>query len=341
MRQAVERGTVHGMSWAGDADPAAPPRSDPARMAVVTGGSGLVGTHVCRELARRGWAVRAVVRNAAKAATRLSGVATEIVVGDVRDASSLPALLRGGEVVIHLAAVAIERPGEGYEEINAIGTVTLLAVATSVGVERFVHMSQQGADSASPHQFLRSKGRAEDAVRASGLAWTIFRPSVIFGPEDEFVNVLARLVRLSPVIYPLPGGGGARFQPVFVGDVARAVSLSLDRGDTSRQAYPLGGPEALTLRQMVERVLAAMHERRVLVGVPVGVLRPLVSLAQHLLPSPPVTTTLLDLLAVDNTVPESALARTFGIVPTPFAPEVLSYLREISGGAALASLFRH
>jgi uncharacterized protein YbjT (DUF2867 family) len=199
-------------------------------------------------------------------------------------------------------------------------------------------MSQNGASSASPYRFLRSKGIAEDQVRASERQWTVLRPSVIFGPEDEFVNVLARLVRLTPVIFPLPGGGTARFQPVAVDDVARAIAVALERPETVGGVYPLGGPAALTLRQMVERVLLAMDEERTLVSVPIAVLYPMVALAERLLPSPPVTTSLLDLLNVDNTVPGSALKDVFGITPTPFAPEEISYLKQISVGDALRAM---
>lgn len=307
---------------------------------LVTGAAGLVGTHVCRELLQRGWEVRAMVRSARKAAERLGHLPLRTVVGDLRDPDAVRDAVRGATAVVHLAAIAVERPGQRYEDVNTAATVALLDAAHAAGVERFVHMSQNGAASDSPYRFLRSKGMADDCVRASGLPWTVLRPSVIFGPEDEFVNVLARLVRLSPVVYPLPGGGAARFQPVAVHDVARAVGLALARADTVGESHALGGPAALTLRQMVERVLLAMDTSRVLVGVPVPLLRPLVAVAERLLPNPPVTTSLLDLLAVDNTVPDNALQAVFGIVPTPFAPEELRYLRDITAGDALRSLVR-
>jgi uncharacterized protein YbjT (DUF2867 family) len=311
-----------------------------ARPVVVTGASGFVGTHTCRELARRGWSVRAFVRNPAKAHRRLADVPATIVVGDVRDPRAMAGALRGAAAVVHLAAIAIERPGQRYEDVNTAATVTILEAARAAGIERIVHMSQNGASSSSPFRFLRSKGIAEDRVRESTLAWTIFRPSVIFGPEDEFVNVLARLVRLSPVIYPIPGGGTARFQPVAVGDVARAVAAALEAGDAVGRTYGLGGPAALTLRQMVERVLLAMETDRILVSVPIPLLYPLVALAQRILPHPPVTTSLLDLLAIDNTVADTEAWTRFRITPTPFAPEELTYLRGITIADALGSLVR-
>lgn len=315
-----------------------PLEDDRAAPVLVTGASGLVGTHVCRALAAAGRRVRALVRDRAKAAARLGGLPAELVTGDIRDPASLRAATTGASAIVHLAAIAVERAGERYEDVNAAATGSLLDAAREARVERFVHMSQNGADSRSPYRFLRSKGVAEDRVRASDRAWTVLRPSVIVGPEDEFVNVLARLVRLSPVVYPLPGGGRARFQPVMVDDVAAAVARALEQPATIRQALALGGPEPLTLREMVERILRAMGAHRILVGVPVSLLRPVIAVAQHLLPHPPVTTSLLDLLAVDNTTPENAMSAVFGIAPTPFTPEHLRYLRDITAGDAIRSL---
>lgn len=310
------------------------------RTVLVTGASGLVGTHACRELARRGWQVRALVRDRAKAARRLANSRAQLVVGDLRDSAALHSALQGSDAVVHLAAIAIERAGESYDSVNTDATLGLLDAMRGTGVERLIYMSQNGASSRSPHRFLRSKGAAEDRVRESGLAWTIFQPSVIFGPEDEFVNVLARLVRLSPVIYPLPGGGKARFQPVYVEDVARAIGVVLDRPDTESESFALGGPEALTLRQMVRRVLVAMETKRLLIGVPVPLIRPLVALAQRVLPNPPVTTSLLDLLALDNTISGAPAWPALGMTPSPFTPHRLAYLKRITTSDAIRSLLR-
>ncbi len=304
---------------------------------LVTGAAGFVGTHVCRQLTERGARVRGLVRSAAKAAERLARLPVELHVGDVRDATVMQRAMHGCDAVVHLAAIAIERRGQTYEDVNTRGTERVLAAMHATSVRRLIHMSQNGAASSLPYRFLRSKGFAEDAVRASGTDWTILRPSVIFGPEDEFVNVLARLVRLSPFVYPVPGGG-ARFQPIAVDDVAQVVAATLAESGTVRRAYALGGPAQLTLRQMVERILLAMDAKRILIPLPTALLRPLVALLQRVLPNPPVTTELLDLLKVDNVVPGNALHDAFGIVPTPFAPEELVYLEDITAREALRSL---
>ena len=305
---------------------------------LVTGAAGFVGAHVCRQLTERGARVRALVRSPVKAAERLAPMPLELHVGDVRDVTVLQRTMQGCDAVVHLAAIAIERRGQTYEDVNRGGTERVLDAMRAAGVRRLIHMSQNGAASSLPYRFLRSKGFAEDAVRASGTDWTVLRPSVIFGPEDEFANVLARLVRLSPFVYPVPGGGTARFQPIAVDDVAGAVAAALAERDTIRQAYALGGPAQLTLRQMVERILVAMDTKRLLVALPTSLLRPVIALLQRVLPNPPVTTELLDLLKIDNVVAGNALRDTFGIAPTPFAPEELAYLGTITARDALRSL---
>jgi NADH dehydrogenase len=292
------------------------------------------------ELVKSGWKVRAIVRDTARAAQRLGHLNLEMRVGDIRDPGSMRAAMKDAGSLVHLAAVAIERGGDSYSSINAEATQVLLDAAKAESVERIVYMSQNGSDSSSPFPFLRSKGVAQDLVSKSGAKWTILRPSVIFGPNDEFVNVLARLVRLSPIIFPLPGGGTARFQPVAVSDVTRAVIKVLEDDSTIHRIYGIGGSTPLTLRQMTERILIAMNASRILVGVPIPLIRALVALSQKLLPNPPVTTGLLDLLAMDNVIEENNLQHELGITPIPFAPEELLYLRKITVRSALASLFR-
>jgi uncharacterized protein YbjT (DUF2867 family) len=305
---------------------------------VVTGASGFVGTHLCQELLKARWKVRALVRDQVKAAARLGHLPIELKAGDIRDPGYLRSAFEGAGAVVHLAAIAIERSGESYEQTNAEATRTMVDAVAAAGVERLVHMSQNGSDSQSPYRFLRSKGVAQDVVTGSRVRWTVLRPSVIVGPEDAFVNVLARLIRLTPLVFPLPGGGTTQFQPIFVGDVARTICAVLEDDTTIGTMHSLGGPIPLTLQQMTERILTAMQARRVTIGIPIGLVRPLITVAEHVLPNPPVTTELLDLLAVDNTVPDNAITRVFHIEPTPFAPEELLYLRRITVGEALRSL---
>lgn len=311
-------------------------------MILITGAAGYVGNNLVRLLVAQGQPVRALVHSPQKAAARLADVREqiEIVVGDVTRPETLRPALEGASAVVHLVAVAIERQRGDYERINTQGTVNVVDAAKAAGVRRFINMSQNGADSRLPYRFLASKGRAQEVVAASGLDWTALRPSVIWGPQDEFANVQARLIKLTPLVFPIVGDGSTRFQPVWVGDVVAVVARCLDDASTIGGEYALGGPEVLTYAQIVRRVLEAMGARRLTINVPVPLLRPVVKLMEVALPNPPVTTSLLDLLKVDNAVADNALTRVFGITPRPFTPENLSYMREFTARESLKRLLR-
>ena len=310
-------------------------------MILVTGASGYVGNNLVRRLVQMGKPVRAMVGNKDKAMQRLGDIEPhiEIVKGDVTRPETLAEWMGDVDTVIHLVAVAIEKGRRTYEAVNTQGTINVVDAAKKANVRRFLNMCQNGATAQTPYRFLRSKGIAQEYVAASGLDWTAFRPSVIWGPQDEFANVQARLVHLSPVIFPVVGDGLARFQPVYVGDVVEAFVRSLDDRTTIGQEYELGGPEVLTYTEIVKRVLKALHTRRTLVKIPVPVLRPVVVAMQTLLPNPPVSTTLLDLLAVPNVVKDNALISKFGLMPKPFTPANLAYMRDFNTLTTLGKFF--
>ncbi len=301
-------------------------------MILITGASGFVGNNLVRRLVEGGASVRAMVRTSAKAEARLGDLRDQIAIvrGDVTQPDTLAPALEGVTAVVHLVAVAIEKRRGDYERTNTQGTINMVDAAQAAGVRRFINMSQNEADSSLPYRFLASKGRAQEYVAASGLDWTALRPSAIWGPQDEFANVQARLIRLTPLIFPIVGDGGAKFQPVWVGDVVEAVARCLDDDQTIGHEYALGGPEVLTYAAIVACVLAALGARRRTVNVPVPLLRPAIRLMAWVLPNPPVTTGLLDMLKVDNVVEHNALTEVFGIAPRPFTPENLAYMRRFT-----------
>ena len=310
---------------------------------LVTGAAGYLGNQTVKRLAAAGRPVRALVRSRAKAALRLKEVAdqVEIVQGDVTKPASLAPAMAGVRAVIHYVAIAMEKGGQTYEAVNTQGTVNLLRAAEAAGVERFINMSQNGARSDLPYRFLASKGAAQEAVAASNLKWTALRPSAIFGPQDEFFNSFARLLKLTPLVFPLIGGGTAEFQPVSVDDVVEAALRCLDDDSTIGDELALGGPEVLTLGEIERRVIQALGTSRLLVPVPVAVLRPAVMVMQALLPGSPVSTSLLDLLEVPNIVPDNALVNRFGIEPKPFAGERIAYLNDNTLGDTFAKFLRN
>ncbi len=308
---------------------------------LVTGAAGYLGNQTVKRLVAEDQPLRALVRRPAKAALRLREFADriEVVEGDVTAPASLRPALAGVDTVIHTVAIAMEKGGQTYEAVNYQGTVNVLRAAEGAGVRRFINISQNGADSALPYRFLASKGRAQEAVAASALHWTALRPSAIFGPQDEFFNSFARLLKITPLVFPLIGGGEAEFQPVSVDDVVEAVMRCLDDESTVGEELALGGPEVLTLGEIERRVMQALDTRRLLLPVPVALLRPLVIIMQSLLPGSPVSTSLLDLLALPNTVPDNALVNRFGMKPMPFAGEHIAYLKDNTLSDTLAKFF--
>lgn len=307
----------------------------------VTGAAGFVGNNVIDKLVKQGKSVRALVRNPQKADLRLKqyGDKIDIVQGNVLDRKALREQMDGCEAVVHTVAISMEKGGQTYDEVNYQGTINVVDAAEDVGARRFINISQNGADASLPYRFLASKGKAQEYVAASNLQWTAMRPSAIFGPQDEFFNTFARLLRLTPLVFPLIGGGKAEFQPVSIYDVAEATVRALDDDSTIGQEYALGGPEVLTLGEIEKRVMQALGTNRLLIPAPVWLLRPVVLLMQSVLPGSPVSTGLLELLAVPNTTPDNGLMTKFGLDPIPFKLPHTAYLDEATAGQALNKFF--
>jgi uncharacterized protein YbjT (DUF2867 family) len=310
---------------------------------LVTGAAGYLGNQTVKRLVEMGRPVRAMVRNKSKAEIRLKDVADkiEIVEGDVTKRASLSSLMNDVTTVIHYVAIAMEKGNQTYEDVNYQGTVNLVDVAEEAGIKRFINMSQNGAKSNAPYRFLASKGRAQEYVAASKLQWTALRPSAIFGAQDEFFNTFARLLKITPLVFPLIGGGKAEFQPVSVIDVVEAVIRCLDDDSTIGKEMVLGGPEVLTLGDIEKRIIEAMGTWRLLLPIPVFLLRPAVVVMQNILPGSPVSTSLLDMLAVPNTVEDNALVNHFDIEPIPFSGEHIQYLNNNTIGDTFAKFFKN
>jgi uncharacterized protein YbjT (DUF2867 family) len=233
----------------------------------VLGGSGFVGRHVCNELAARGLRVTVPSRDRERAKELLPLPTVDVFTADVHDPEQLARAVRGCQAVINLVGVLHDGRGKrSFREAHAELPRKVIEVCRQHGITRLIQMSALGASPDAPSGYLRSKAEAEAAVRASGLDFTIFRPSVIFGREDRFLNLFAKLLRVSPVVFL--GSPDARFQPVYVEDVAKAFAESLPRLEGFRQTYELGGPQVYTLRQLVEYVgRITGHERRI---IPLG-----------------------------------------------------------------------
>jgi NADH dehydrogenase len=250
------------------------------------------------------------------------------VQANLRYPESVSAAVRQAEVVVNLAAILYERGRQTFAAVHVDGA-TAVGQATAAAGARLVHVSAIGADANSPSQYARTKAAGEGAVRATVPGATIFRPSIMFGPEDDFFNRFAAMARLSPVL-PLVGGGHTRFQPVFVGDVAEAIAQAVGGEVAGGTTYELGGPEVKTFRQLMAFVLATTGRRRLLVPLPFRVASFQAAFLQFL-PKPPLTPDQVKLLRVDNVVSEQAererrTLAAFGIAPTTIEAIVPNYL---------------
>lgn len=290
----------------------------------VFGGSGFIGRHVIRRLAKRGARVRAAVRQPNLAGyLKVMGDVGQIepVQANIRYESSIKQAMLGADKVINLVGILHESGPQKFTRVQAEGAAAIARAASAAGVRKLVHVSAIGADAASPSLYARSKAAGEAAVREHFPAATIIRPSVVFGPEDDFFNRFAMLARMLPAL-PLIGGGHTKMQPVYAGDVAGAIVRALDDAASDGKTYELGGPHIYTLKQIMEMVLEQTGRRRLLLPLPFFAARIQAALLQ-LLPKPLLTVDQVRLLEVDNIVSEGALTLKDLGITQPISAEVV------------------
>jgi NADH dehydrogenase len=301
----------------------------------VFGGAGFIGRHVVQRLARQGWIVRVAGRDTEKAGRlrTLGGVGQVVpVAAEVTQEASVARAVAGAEAVVNLVGILFERRAGDFQRIQAEGAGRVARLAAAAGAKRLVHLSAIGADAGSESLYARSKAEGEAAVLAAFPTATILRPSVVFGPEDQFFNRFAALAALLPVMPVV--AGGTRFQPVYVGDVADAVMAALSRDDVAGRIFELGGPQALSMRQVLEFVLEHTRRRRPMVALPPGLVAFQARLGE-MLPTPPLTRDQLILLGRDNLVAEGAAGlAALGIAPKAAAAIAPAYLARYRPGGS-------
>jgi NADH dehydrogenase len=279
----------------------------------MTGGTGFVGTNILRALGDR--PVRLLVRDYDEAA-RAAGPTIETVVGDVTKPDSLRGAMDRCEAVVHLVAIISEEGGATFDSVIRGGTVNVLREAQRAGVRRLLHMSALGTRNDPRFGYFEAKWQAEQAVEQSGIPWTIFRPSIIFGPGDGFISLLATLVKTAPVI-PVVGAGRSLFQPIAVEEVAAAFVRALDDPATVGHIYELGGGKTYTYEELLNVVAERLGVSKPKVHVPTGLMKGVVRLSSPLPKAlrPPVTSEQLKMLAIDNATNRSATAALIGREP--------------------------
>ncbi|HEV7253144.1 MAG TPA: complex I NDUFA9 subunit family protein [Mesorhizobium sp.] len=312
------------------------------KLVTVFGASGFVGRHVVRALAKRGYYIRAAGRER-ELATYLQPIGNMgqvvHVQANLRVPASLTRAMAGVDHVVNLAGILAEGGRQTFEAVHAEGAGAVAKAAREAGIG-VTHLSALGADPQSRSVYARSKALGEQAVFAAAPDATVLRPSVVFGPEDSFFNRFAEMARFSPAL-PLIGGGRTRFQPVYVGDVAEAVARAVDGTLDRGRIYELGGPEVLTFRQCLERMLDVVGRRRLLLPIPWGIAEILGSIGNRV-PFAPITRDQVELLKTDNVVSEAARAegRTLaglGVEPQSVAALLPTYLWHFRVGGQFAN----
>jgi len=278
-------------------------------LVTVFGGSGFLGRSVVRALARRDYRIRVAVRRPELAGfLQPLGKVGQIhaVQANLRYPASVEAAMRDSHVAINLVGILAEGGAQTFDAVQGKGAGTVAQAASAVGA-RVVHISAIGADENSPARYARAKADGEKAVLAATPSATIMRPSVIFGPEDQFTNRFAALGRISPML-PLIGGGLTKMQPVYVGDVATAVADAVDGKARAGATYELGGPEVLTMREIMEIILATTYRDRMLVSLPFGLAKLQAMFLQFAPGALKLTPDQVALLRSDNIVSDTAKA---------------------------------
>jgi NADH dehydrogenase len=294
-------------------------------LVTIFGGSGFVGRHTVRALARAGWRIKVATRHPARGFfLRPLGAVGQIdfVKCDVSDPESVAQAVAGAQAVINLTGILFEK-GQTFEDVQADGAANIAQAAAAAGVRALVHVSAIGADLESDSTYAVTKAQGEQAVREAFSGAVILRPSIIFGPEDGFFNKFAQMARFFPAL-PLIGGGHTRFQPVFVGDVAQAIVAALSRQDG--RSYELGGPTIYSFKDLMRLILRETGRRRALIPVPFFVASLKAAFLQ-LLPNPLLTMDQVSLLKKDNVVSATAAGLAdLGITPTSAEAVVPAYL---------------
>lgn len=300
-------------------------------LVTIFGGSGFLGRHVVRALAKRRYRIRVAVRRPelANFLQPLGSVGQiHAVQANVRYPRSIEAAVRGSSVVINLVGVLYERGAQRFDVVHAGGAERTSLAAAAFG-SRMIHVSAIGADENSASAYARTKAQGEQAVFAAVPEAVVFRPSILFGPEDEFFNRFAAMARVLPAL-PLIGGGLTKYQPAFVGDVAEAIALAVEGKARAGTTYELGGPEVRTFKELMEYILTTIGRKRILMPLPFGLAKLQASILQFM-PKPLLTPDQVELLKVDNIVSEAAMSegRTLeglGLAPTAIEAVVPGYL---------------
>lgn len=288
-------------------------------MILVTGATGFIGRALVRQLSSIGYPLRVLIRPSPRTPRLPKGVPVEVAVVSLADTRGLRAAMQDVETVFHLASAENQGSRGNLLTTDIQGTQNLVEAAADAGVDRLIYLSHLGAARASGYPAFKAKGIAEESIRNGKAPYTIIRSSLVYGVEDHFTNNLARLIRSSVGIFPVPSGGRVVVQPVWVEDLITCMLWSLQSEHTINQVYEVGGNEFFTLQQVIEILMDVMHTRRWLVPLSPITLRAMTVFLEGVLPGFPLSSLFLDYFAVNRTAAVDSMPRHFGLMPARFS----------------------
>lgn len=295
-------------------------------MILVTGATGFIGRALLRQLFETGRDVRVMIRPSRRSPRLPKGRNIDVAVVSFSDERALRAALKDVDVIYHLAGAEWQGRNANLLNVDIHGTENLARVAADSDVKRIVMVSHIGASRSSGYPVFKAKGIAEEHIRRSGIPHTIFRSSLVFGPEDHFTTNLARMIQASPIFFPIPGSTRTVVQPLWVEDLVTVLLWALDDEGTINRTYEIGGSEYFTVRQIVDILMQASHHQRVLFELHPVFMRALIVSLESFIPNFPASSFWLDYLAVSRTCSVDNLPHAFGLMPARFAYR-LDYLK--------------
>jgi NADH dehydrogenase len=296
---------------------------------LVTGGTGFIGQALVPKLVEAGHTVRLLIRPARRTPQVPKGVAVQIAVSSVTDGRGLRSALNGMDVVVHLASVERQGAYADLMRIDIEGTRLLAQIAKESGIERFVYVSHLGADRFSAFPVSKTKGLAEEAIRRTGIQYTIFRSGIVFGEGDMLTSGIAQLLVAVPFFFIVPGDGKTLLQPIWVEDLATVIAWAIEDSQTLNQIYEVGGPEMLSFCEVVETVMDVMGKHKRFFYLPPPLLRGITVFLETSLAHSPVSVFWLDYLAVNHTCAIDTLPRLFQLKPSRLSQRI-DYLKSVN-----------
>ncbi len=294
-------------------------------MILVTGATGFIGRALIRQLSAIGYPLRALIRPSPRTPRLPMGVPVEVAVVSLADVRGLRAALRDVDIIFHLASAESQGSQGSLQMTDIEGTRNLVEAAVDAEIRRLFYVSHIGAERASGYPAFRAKGMAEESIRSNKVPYTIIRTSLVYGPEDNFTTSLAKLLRLSPILFPIPSGGRTVVQPLWVEDLVTCMIWALESPRTINQTYEVGGNEYFTFEQITEIVMQVARTPRILFTLSPTTLRALTVFLGSLSNPLPVSSFWLDYFAVNRTCPVDSMPRIFGLMPARFTTR-LAYL---------------